>query len=143
MKRLFRSNRKSQRGSALVELAMTLGITIFLIFGFFEMVMMVYTYSVLSDAAKEGVRYAVVHGADNGVPSGPGNTGGVVTAVNTYAQLSMHDISSITITPTYPDGDNLPSHRVQVDVIYNYVPYISLPYTNLSIHTTAAGRIVY
>jgi hypothetical protein len=137
-------NRKSQRGASQIEFTLSMMLTMFLIFWVFEMVMMVYTYSVLADAAKEGVRYAIVHGSNNSSPSGPspGTTTGIVTAVTGYAQMSLHDVSAITINPSYPDGDNQAPHRVQVDVTYTYIPYIPLPFTHPSIHTTAQGRII-
>lgn len=135
-------SRKSQRGAAQIELALSILMIVFLVFWMFEIVMVVYTYSVLADAAKEGVRYAIVHGSNNSNPSGPGSTTNVVNAVNDYAKLSLHDISAITITPTYPDGDNDAPHRVKVDITYTYIPYINLPLGFTSIHTTAQGRIV-
>ena len=61
---LTRRKRKSQRGAAQVEFALSILMVVFLMFWVFEMVMVVYTYSVLSDAAKEGVRYAIVRGSE-------------------------------------------------------------------------------
>ena len=42
-----------------------------MIIGSLEMIVLIYTYNVLADSAKEGVRYAVVHGSRNSTPSGP------------------------------------------------------------------------
>jgi hypothetical protein len=129
----------------MIELALSMLTTVFVVFWVFEMVMVVYTYAVISDCAKEGVRYAIVHGADNSNPSGPGTIGttNVTSLVTSYAKLSLHDVSAITVTPSYPDNDNQIGMRVQVDVAYTYVPYIKLPFPNPTIHATAQGRITY
>jgi Flp pilus assembly protein TadG len=144
MRTLTRRNKKLQRGAAQVEFALSMLLTVFIIFWVFEMVMLVYTYAVLSDAAKEGVRYAIVHGNDVASPSGPGSTTAVENVVTGYAKMSLHDISSMpTPAVSYPDGDNKPPHQVKVVVTYTYVPYITLPFTSPSITTTAQGRIIY
>src|SRR5207244_12830879 len=62
---------KHETGQAQVEFALTIVFLMLLVVGFIELVMMIYAYNVLADAAKEGVRYAVVHGSSNGTPSGP------------------------------------------------------------------------
>jgi len=126
----------------MVEFALTVGAVVFLIFWFFETVMVVYTFSVITNAAKEGVRYAIVHGASNTVPSGPGNLTDIKNVVEAYARLSLHDTTALTVTPAYPDGTNRAPNRVSVTITYTYVPYIKLPWTNPSISAKAQGRIV-
>ena len=145
MRTLICRKRNSQRGAIQVEFALSALMIVLLVFWIFEMVMVVYTYSVLSDAAKEGVRYAVVRGSDvaTAQQSSPSATAGLVAAVNDYAKLSLHDVSAITITPDWPDGDNATNHRVKVTVTYAYKPYINLPFTSPTITTIAEGRIVY
>ena len=94
-----------ESGAMLLEFSLsiwTLFLTTFLIF---EFCMAVYTYSVLSNAAREGVRYGIVHGTDSGRCSGPGAgcgdpSGANVTAsVRSYASLTFHDIRGMTVTP--------------------------------------------
>jgi Flp pilus assembly protein TadG len=143
MRMLLPRKKNSQRGAVQVEFALSLLMTIFVMFWLFEMVMLVYTYTVVSDAAKEGVRYAIVHGANSGNPSSPADTSAISAKVLDYAQLSLHDISAITVTPSYVDGDNKAQDRVSVTVAYPYVPYINLPFTLPTITATAQGRIVY
>jgi Flp pilus assembly protein TadG len=135
--------KRSQRGAIQVEFALSVTLTIFLMFWLFEMVMLVYTYTVISDAAKEGVRYAIVHGSNSGNPSTPGDPSAVTARVLDYARFSLHDISGITVTPNYADGDNEPQNLVTVTVSYPYVPYIKLPLVSPTITASAEGRIVY
>src|SRR5207244_1435055 len=65
------SQLKRERGQAQVEFALTIVFLMLLFVGFIELVMMIYAYNVLADSAKEGVRYAVVHGSLNANASGP------------------------------------------------------------------------
>ena len=45
---------------------------VLLVVGFLELILVLHTYNVLADSAKEGVRYAIVHGSANiPAPSGP------------------------------------------------------------------------
>ena len=65
--KLHSKNRK-EKGQGTVEFALTIVFVIMLIVGVIEIIVMVYTYNVLADAAKEGVRYAIVHGTGIGAP---------------------------------------------------------------------------
>src|SRR5437879_12224195 len=69
--RSINSQLKRERGQAQVEFALTIVFLMLLFVGFIELVMMIYAYNVLADSAKEGVRYAVVHGSLNANASGP------------------------------------------------------------------------
>ena len=135
----------------------------FVLFWMWEMTMAVFTYNVLADAAKEGVRYAVVHGprAGGGLCSGPGcpacgagctpdtSAANVVSRVNTFAQVSLHDISAMTVNVQYLLDDGTAATvvavntRVRVAVSYTYVPYITLPWVAPTLNTVAEGRIVH
>ncbi len=61
----LRSARRGEAGQAAVEFALTIVFLMLLIVGFVELIMMLHTYNVIADSAKEGVRYAIVHGAAN------------------------------------------------------------------------------
>lgn len=139
-----------ESGSMLLEFSLSVWMLVLMTFLMFEFCMTVYTYSVLGDAAREGIRYAVVHGTDSGVCSGPSSgcgdsSGSNVTAVvNGYAAVSFHDISGMTVTPSWPDGASTPSSRVVITISYPYVPYLNLPGFNApTMQVTAEGRIVF
>lgn len=66
--------RKSECGQGQIEFILSILTVMFVIFWTWEVILAVYTYNVLSDAAKEGVRFAAVHGVGNCNCSGP--TGG-------------------------------------------------------------------
>jgi len=148
---------RADKGAVEIEFVLSILTVLFTMFWMWEVVMAVYTYSVISDAAREGVRYAIVHGLKNQNCSGPVPTGfacpaggtpdpsgaKVVAVVKDYASYSFHDISSISISNVssmYPDGDNISPHRVQVTVTYNFIPYTAFPF-HPKLTATAQGRI--
>jgi len=139
-----------ESGSATIEFALSVWTLFLLTFLIFEFSMAIYTYSVLANAAREGVRYAITHGSDNASCSGPSpgcgdSTGSNITGVvRGYAAISFHDISGMTVTPSWPDGSSTPSSRIVVNITYPYVAYLSLPgFNSPTMHVTAEGRIVY
>jgi len=61
---------KGERGATVVEMAMAAGVFFMLIFGIIEFGRLLYTHNALTDAARRGARYAVLHKqfADAGEP---------------------------------------------------------------------------
>ena len=134
----------------LLEFSLSIWTLFLLTFLIFEFCMTVYTYSVLSNAAREGVRYAIVHGSNSTSCSGPSPgcgdpTGANVTAwVRSYASVSFHDLSGMTVAPSWPDGTAAPSSRVLVNITYPYIAYLALPGFNPpTMQVTAEGRVVF
>lgn len=146
-----RSTRQEQKGQAMVEFLLSLMMLMIFIFFCFEIFMMVYSYNVLADAAKEGVRTAIISGSRSATPAGPTSGGSsdcstniapVEAAVRRYAVLTFHDVSAMTVNVCYLDGNNAAPSRVQVTVHYAYRPYFKLPLTP-TINAAAMGRIVH
>lgn len=150
-------NRSGVRGAIQMEFVLSFILVLLAVFAFMEVCMAVYTMNVLGDAAREGVRYAIVHGfnTDSAHCSGPGGTpaactdaagDNVVAVVRDYARFSLHDTSAMSVTVNYLDGTIDPTTlgtqpRVQVVVSYSYVPWISAPWAP-TLRSTAEGRIV-
>lgn len=148
---LARGLRRDTHGSALIETALALTVAIPLLFSVFEICMFTYTQAVLGDAARVGIRYAIVHGVDSSTCSGP-STGcsdpsgaNVVTTVQNYAAQSISAPGGISVTTTYPDASSAPPSRVNVTVRYNYSPFFNNTgaSTAIPMYATAEGRIVY
>ena len=143
------SRTRRRRGAAQIEFLLSFFTIIFVLYGVIEISMAVYAMSVLANAAREGTRYAIVHGARNGSCSGPNTpacgdaTGANVQAVVTdYARFTLHDTSAMTVNVTWPDGNIDQGSRVQVDVVYNYSPWISLPWTSPTLRASSQAHIV-
>ena len=141
------------RGAAQVEFALSILLVISLMFLIWEFVMLVYTMNVLSDAAKEGVRVAIVRGTKSlggnadwdPVPAGcPFGTDNIKCKVWDYARFSLHDISDparFNVTVSNPGGATADGYRVRVEVAYRYLPYIGIPLSP-TIHAAAEGRLI-
>jgi len=146
----------ASEGQAQVEFVLSILFVLLLIFGIFELIMLLYTYNVVADSAKEGVRYAIILGSDstNGTTtSGSSNCSGSPTGVYgrvcSYAATCFHDISGMTVTVSYPDGGtsgnpvNAPPNRVQVQVSYPYKPLLNLGWPSVTVNAAAEGRIAF
>lgn len=144
---------REQSGQAQVEFIFSIIFLMIFIAGIIEIIMLVYTYNVLADSAKEGVRYAIVHGTENTSScSGPGagsvtcsdsTAANVSTAVTTYAKFSGHSTASMTVTTTYPDSSSAAPNRVRVTVSYPYQPLLGLGWPTITVNAAAEGRIMY
>ena len=145
------SSKKRQAGQAAVEFALVIVFLMVFLLSFIEIAALLYTYSVLADSAKEGVRYGVVHGTLSTTCNGPGVAGvtcdggaaGVKSAVTTYATGSLNNTAGMTVTPTYPDGTSTPSSRVRVVVSYPYQPLFGLGWPTVTVNAASEGRIAF
>jgi hypothetical protein len=157
-----RNSKGPESGQALVEFAFVFMFWVIMVIAILEMVLLLHTYNVLADSAKEGVRYAIVHGTNNSIPCGPltcadvtgpaapaGTTPGYGSGfgvVKTFAQYSLHSTSGMTVTINYPGGDATPANktpnRVQVVVAYPYQPFFGLGWPTFTVNAAAEGRIM-
>jgi TadE-like protein len=151
--------KRKQRGQALVEFALTI-LFIFLLFvGMLEMIFLLYAYNTLADAAKEGVRYAIVHGTGNTQCSGPGLPSGsppvicpdpsgtnVQTVVTNFAGLSMQSGSTVVVDYNPNNANlalcNVPGCMVRVKVSQTYQPFFGLGWPSVTLYAAADGRIM-
>jgi len=134
MKRSVPRRWRRQRGQSLIETALMIVVIFTVVFWIFEICELMYTYTVLADAAHEGVRYAIVHSG--------GDVSGTQARVLQFAQLSMHNVSGMSTSVTFPDTATTPPNRVRVKVTYTYVPYLAIFTTPPSMSAYAEGRMV-
>lgn len=139
-------HRRGEAGSAAVEMALSMFILLSVLIGVFELCLALYSYHYVSEAAREGSRYAIVHGSTCTV-SGISCT---VTAaqIQTYVQnLGYPGInpSNMVVTTTwsaYPAGGscvavgcNGPGDLVTVSAQYSFnlsIPFVSSSALNLT-----------
>ena len=157
---------RRQRGQALVEFMLSATFILLLTVAVLEMAEFIYTYGVMADAAKEGVRYAIVHGANSGSPNGPGTgakattppctatnrtadsakTGasvdGITAAVTNFAAFSLHSTKSMNVYVCYLDASNSISSQVEVTVSYQYQPFF-FKWPSVKVFANSNGRIVF
>lgn len=140
--------RGRSRGQSLVEFALVAPLFFLLLFGSIEAGRFIFYYEVLSNASRDGARYAIVNGANSlDCPTGPpapksracDTTGeDVVDAVrNSAAGVLGTDVDvercwwySTCDMTTHGDGDNGRSATVTVRASYTYtalIPIVPLP----------------
>lgn len=137
-------------GSVAIETSVAYIVMTTCVLGILGFTLMVYTYSVYQEAARNGVRYAIVHGTDSSNCSGPTtgcgdqNAANVVSAVTSYASAYTAPIANATVTVSYPDATGCkPPSMVIVTVTYTYVPLFKPLPTGLVFTISSQGRVVY
>jgi Flp pilus assembly protein TadG len=94
-------------GQAMIEFALTLPIVLLVITGTFDVARAVWQENTLAYAAREGTRYAIVHGSGYPDPAQiafPGNTSGITAVVR---QAAVGIGGTITVTSTWPGPDGV------------------------------------
>ncbi len=135
MRRSEQPRWRRQRGQSLLETAIMMIVIFTLVFWVIELGYFTYTYSILADAANEGVRYSIVHSG--------GDVAGTQTVVKNFVATSPQNVSSsISTSVTFPDGSAAPPNRVRVAVTYTYVPFLSSFVSTTTMKTYAEGRMV-
>jgi TadE-like protein len=148
-----------QRGQAAIEFLFTVLFVMLFVLGFLELVMLLFSYNVLADSAKEGVRFAIVHGTASTSCNGPGdpldativcdNTkAGVKAAVTRYANHSGQTIANAQITVTYANTGggaacSKPGCSVEVQVAHLYRPLFGLGWPSVTMHATSEGVVTF
>ncbi len=147
--------KRSARGATMVEFSLTLLIVLFVLFLLIECCLWIYCYNVMADAAKAGVRYAIVHGSGVSSGSQSGPTSGttqfcsstdstvvpVVNEVKKWASFSIYSTAAITVNVCYMDGNNKAPNRVRVTVNNPVTPLFSF-WGTPPVVAAAQGRIV-
>ncbi|HEX9494253.1 MAG TPA: TadE/TadG family type IV pilus assembly protein [Candidatus Limnocylindria bacterium] len=120
--------RRDEGAQSLVEFALVLPVFLMLIFGILDLARAVWEENELAFAAREGTRWAIVHGSSATPQAGPGSVTysagppttdtGVTTAVTNYTI----GIPNVSVTAAWPDGNNNRNSRVSVDVTADFVP---------------------
>ena len=150
-----------QAGQAMVEFMLVTVFLLILFVSILQMILLLHAYNTLADAAKEGIRYAVVHGTGNtncvgpGLPSAtpPVTCSGspyvsVQTVVTNFAGVSFQSVSTGNVTVDYnPNGANgsacnVPGCLVRVTVSYPYQPLFGLSWPSVTLNAAADGRIM-
>lgn len=125
---------RGEEGAELVEFALTLPILIGVIFGLMQICLALYTHEYLSEMAREGTRYAMVHGPTC-KKSGGASCTATAANVNSYvAGLGWPNIGGGTfnasnVTTTFPGtGGQLVGNPVVVSITYQFpykIPFVT------------------
>lgn len=151
----------NESGSAILETALSIMILLTFLFGIMEVCLAGYTYHVISEAAREATRYAIVRGstyttdctapsAANCIAQGGNNSGDIATYVQdlNFAGINPNKMTVnstwLTIAGTVcgtGDACKAPGNQVQVTIQYNFP--LSVPFVPVSRWTlTSTSRMV-
>lgn len=144
---------RGENGMTLVEMAVTLPILFAFLFCFMELSLAFYSYNMISETAREGSRYAMVHGASCPTSANP-------TCKATAAQVDAYvlgigwaNLAGGTMTVcvyynnnacnTNPSGSEAVGNPVKVTVTYVFpitMPYV--PTNSLTMRSTSQMTII-
>jgi Flp pilus assembly protein TadG len=141
---------RSRSGQTLVEFALMAFLTTMALLAVVETGRMVLVYTAIANAAREGVRYATVHGSTRATgatqdsASGPSsNPAQVITVINNFAGTGPLTTSRLVINVTYPGSSNAPGQTVNVSVVYPYDPLITYFPSTVRLGSASQGIIQY
>jgi Flp pilus assembly protein TadG len=108
--------RSRSRGQALAEFALVIPIFLALLFGMFDLGKVIWASNSLANAAREGARFAIVHGGSkaNPCPAGPAAPETVIPPVSAscpHPSPSREAIRDVARSFAFAGGDNI---RVEV-----------------------------
>jgi Flp pilus assembly protein TadG len=149
----------SECGSAILETALSIILLLTFLFGIMETCLMLYTYHFISEAAREGTRYAVVRGSTAGTGNctapgpatcraqGGNDTGDIATYVKglSFPGIDPGNMTVNSAWSSYVNGSscggvcNSPGNLVTVRVTYNFpltIPFV--PNRSYSMSSTSA-----
>ena len=100
----------------MVEAALSLTVFLMVLFGIVDLGRMIWSFNLVAHGAREGIRYAIVHGNTSSTPAS-------VTDIASYLANQTLGLAtnSTTVTVTWTP-DNSPGSTVNVEVRYSYDP---------------------
>lgn len=131
---------RRDEGQALVEFALVIPVLLMLILGLFDVARAVWQENTLAYAAREGTRFAIVHGSASDSPA----TQADHAAVDAVVRDASVGVANITVTVTYPDtvggtSCNDRGCRISVDATAPFVPLPSQYLLNGAFQITLRG----
>lgn len=133
----------------MVETAIIMTVLIMLTLGSTDIGIATYRYNTISQAARQGARQAMVHGA-LAAPAmtvwGPGNYSGTAADGSPYAQavspmLVGMNLNNVTITVEWIDGGNAIQQRVRFTVSTTYRPLVTFIFAKASYPLSASSTL--
>ena len=128
---------RGQRGSAIVEFTLVSLLFFSLVFGLVEFGRALFAYSTIASAAREGVRYATVHGSESKHPA----TADDISAYVRTKAVGLHNVVvAVMWLPT-----NAPGSTVRVQVRYTFTTLLPrlLAFKTIPMSSTSFMVIVH
>jgi Flp pilus assembly protein TadG len=156
-----RSRKPRERGATLLEFAFALVITLVLMFGMIDFACALYSFHFVSEAAREGTRFASVRGADScgsSVTPCQASSADIQAYVMQLVPLGINS-AQVNVNPTWvgslpmcgPPPQDYPGCTVQVQVTYSFnylfpssfynLPPVSFQATTIDMSSTSQMTI--
>jgi Flp pilus assembly protein TadG len=120
----------------MLEFGLCFLVFFFLLYGIMEFGRMVASYNILAGAAREGARYATVHGSASGSAA---TASDIQTVVRNWS-IGL-DTSSVAVTTTWSPG-NGPGGNVTVQASYSMLPFTGLILANGVTLTSSSTMVI-
>ena len=148
--------KEHSRAQTMVEFALVLPILLMLIFGLLEVGRLIFVYSTIVSASREGARYGTASGLNGGVPRYQ-DCAGIRAAAQKVDFLNSFTDADITITydkgggitntcpgvPSPEQVDTPPLSRIRVQVSALYTPLAGIvPINSFTITSSNARTII-
>ena len=138
VRRCTTRGRRGERGSYIIELGLAFLIFFVLVLGVLDVGRGIYTYNFLAGAAKEGSRYAMVHGSSSGSKA---SSSDVQTVVQNWL-IGVPSPASATVTTTWTPSSENPGSLVNVKVQYTYTPISNFLVGNWTLRSTSQTTVI-
>lgn len=131
--------RRASAGQTLVEFCICALVFFMLVFGVVDLARGVFAYNTIAHCAREGVRYAVVHGATSAYPIGTNNNDATLASVVTGFATGLQT-NNLSVFSSWPSGNGT-GQVVNVTVCYTFQP-VTLFFRQLALSNSSAAMIV-
>jgi Flp pilus assembly protein TadG len=131
-------------GQALLEFGLSVPVFLAVVYGICDFGRALYTYDLVTSAARVGSRYAIVHGSSCAIAGCPVSA----AAIQTYVQSKVNGVnaSQLSVATTWSTAPGCtdpafkgPQCRVTVTVSYPFAFYLAL---NQTIPMTSSSQMV-
>jgi Flp pilus assembly protein TadG len=141
---------RTRRGATLVEAAVVLLVFVTLLLGTLDAALAVRQYNAVSQAARQGVREAIVRGEyapPRRAAWGPATYSGTAADAHEIAQIIQQslvglDPGRVTILLTWPDGANTVGSRVRCTVATSYRPAVTTLFSRRELTFSATSTML-
>jgi len=147
-----RTPRRERTGSTILECAIVLPVLFVILFAMLDLGIAAVRYNSLAEASRRIAREAILHGSLAPEASGtwgPDEFSGTVADSSELVDPARGMIPTmeegrVNVHVTWPDNDNSPRDRVQVEIQYEHEPLVPglLPWGPLNLRSVATMHIV-
>jgi Flp pilus assembly protein TadG len=114
---LLRRAARTRRGTSVTELAVVLPIFLIFLLGTIDFAQVMWAYGTVSEAARAGARYAMVHGSMASSPVGPTANDSTVSTIVKNNALALNT-AKLTVTSSWGEASNDATCPVTVTASY-------------------------